>query len=143
MRLDSVHASTVRGAGVDAAPIPQADAGSGFVARAADGGAALAGPSSKGPNPDPINGALGDGAAAGPMPLLGGGVADEGELEVGPVLPEGLGSGPGEEDEEDDPWRLPITHEVAFEGAYLGIRIMTQAPVGLASTARLIHMVMT
>lgn len=105
MRLDSVHAATVRGAGADAAPIPQADAGAGFVARAADGGAA------------PSNGGYGNGAAAGPVLLLEGDAADEGEPEIGPVLPEGLGSGLGEEDEEDDPWRLPITHEVAFEGA--------------------------
>ena len=105
VRLDSVHAATVRGAGADAAPIPQADAGAGFVARAADGGAA------------PSNGGYGNGAKAGPLPLLEGGGADEEEPDIGPVLPEGLGSGLGEEDEEDDPWRLPITHEVAFEGA--------------------------
>ena len=115
MRLDSVHAATVRGAGADAAPIPQADAGAGFMARAADSGAALAAP--RGPDPNPSNGGYGNGAAAGPMPLLEGDAADEGEPEIGPVLPEGLGSGLGEEDEEDDPWRLPITHEVAFEGA--------------------------
>ena len=134
MRLDSVHAATVRGAGAGAAPIPQADAGSGFVARAADGGAALAAPG--GPNPNPSNGGYGNGAAAGPMLLLGGDAADEGGLEVGPVLPEGLGSGLGEEDEEDDPWRLPITHEVAFEGARCGSKAITRALVELAPTVQ-------
>ena len=131
VRLDSVHAATVRGAGADAAPIPQADAGAGFVARAADGGAALAAP--RGPNPS--NGRYSNGAAAGPMPLLEGDGAAEWEPDIGPVLPEGLGSGLGEEDEEDDPWRLPITHEVAFEGACCESRAYGHAVVRSEFTA--------
>ena len=132
VRLDSVHAATARGAGADAAPIPQADAGAGFVARAGDGGAVLAAP--RRPDPNPSNGGYGNGAAAGPMPLLEGDAADEVEHEIGPVLPEGLGSGLGEEDEEDDPWRLPITHEVAFEGACCESRAIAHAFVTFAST---------
>ena len=38
---------------------------------------------------------------------------------VGPSLEEGPGSGPGDQDREEDPYNLPISHEVALEGALL------------------------
>lgn len=117
MRLDHIHAAAARGAAAappqDGAP----DAASGFLARPVAGGAGASGAASAGRDD------LGA-ARAGALPALASAADGEDGEEgagalVGPLPPpeEGFGAGPGEEDEEVDPWRLPVTHEVAFEGA--------------------------
>lgn len=138
MRLDQIHAATVRGAAGEPPPIDAADTASGFLARgsAAGGGGAAAAPGARSggsgvsaSRTDRVEAGLdgvdkdSNGALSGPAPPPGEGEEGEEEAAVGPLPPspdpnpnEGLGSGLGEEDEEDDPWRLPITHEVAFEG---------------------------
>ncbi len=113
MRLDHIHAAAARGA---AAGAP--DAASGFLARPAAGGRGAG---------DGLGAARDDPGAArtGALPALASAADGEDGEEgagalVGPLPPpeeEGFGVGPGEEDEEVDPWRLPVTHEVAFEGA--------------------------
>ncbi len=117
VRLDHIHAAAARGAAAappqDGAP----DAASGFLARPVAGGAGAGGAASAGRDD------LGA-ARAGALPALASAADGEDGEEgagalVGPLPPpeEGFGAGPGEEDEEVDPWRLPVTHEVAFEGA--------------------------